>query len=119
GADRGGGDLPAPLEPAPPSRRHREPLPWIAPAAGARRLAQPVVQLGARGRRTAAVELGAQLRDRAAALGEHVVVVDGLQVDLPREDEVAVVEAGVTLERLLERDTDGVLDEARLQVGVL
>ena len=48
-----------------------------------------------------------------------VVVVDRLEVDLAREHEVAVGEVGQRLERALEREADGVLDEARLQVRVL
>jgi hypothetical protein len=50
--------------------------------AGARLRTEPVLQLGARLRNTVAGELRAQLADRAAALGEHVVVVDRLQVHL-------------------------------------
>src|SRR5207244_7204254 len=45
--------------------------------------------------------------------------VDRLQVDLAREEEVTVVELRVRRERLAERDADGVLDEARLEVRVL
>src|SRR5262249_2812173 len=45
--------------------------------------------------------------------------VDRLEVDLAREEEVAVVELGVLGERLAQRDADGVLDEARLEVRVL
>ena len=54
--------------------------------------AEPVAQLGvARAVRAAAVgELRAELADRAEALGEDVVVVDRLEVDLAREDEVVV-----------------------------
>src|SRR5438093_9316668 len=80
---------------------------------------QPVRELGARRRRRARLELRAQLTHRATALGEHVVVVDRLEVQLPREDEVAVVERGVAVERLLERDPHRVLDEARLEVRML
>ena len=42
--------------------------------------------------RPAALELPPQLADRPAALGEHVVRVDRLEVDLAREDEVVVGE---------------------------
>ena len=66
-----------------------------------------------------ALELASQLADGARALREHVVVVDRLEIDLAREDEVAVVEAGVAVERLLERCANRVLDEAGLQVRVL
>src|SRR5207247_8622015 len=66
---------------------------------------QPVRELGARRRRRARLELRTQLAHRAAALGEHVVVVDRLEVHLAREDEIAVVERGVAVERLLERDS--------------
>ena len=45
-----------------------------------------------RSRRDARGELAAQLRHGALALGEDVVRVDGLEVDLPREEEVLVVE---------------------------
>ena len=71
-----------------------------------------------RGRRGAA-ELGAELADRAPALRDHVVVVDRLEVPLTREHEVAVVEAGHRREQLLERDADGVLDEARMPMRLL
>ena len=67
----------------------------------------------------ARVELATQLADRAVALGEDVVVVDRLEVDLARQQEVAVTELGVALECAGEREADGVLDEARLQVRVL
>src|SRR5207245_7764391 len=66
-----------------------------------------------------ALELGAQLAGGAVALREHVVRVDRLQVDLTREEEVAVVELRVAAERFGERVADGVLDEARLQVRML
>ena len=66
-----------------------------------------------------AVELGAQLADRAGALRDHVVPVDRLEVHLLREEEVAVVELAVAVERLLEREAHRVLDEPRLKVRVL
>ena len=47
------------------------------------------------------------------------MVVDRLEVDLPREDEVGVLEGGAYGKGLLECDTDGVFDEARPQVSVL
>src|SRR4051812_31637255 len=43
---------------------------------------QPVGELGPRLRNPPARKLRPQLADRAAALGEHVVVVDGLEVHL-------------------------------------
>ena len=61
----------------------------------------------------------AQLADRPVALGDDLVRVDRLEVHLPREHEVAVVEIGQLVEHALQRDAHGVLDEARLQVRVL
>ena len=69
--------------------------------------------------RAAALELAADLAHGAEALGDDVVVVDRLQVDLAGEEEVAVDEVGVARERLAERETDGVLDEPWLEVRVL
>ena len=43
--------------------------------------------------RGARAELASELADRAEALGDDVVPVDRLEVDLPREEEVVVVEA--------------------------
>ena len=67
----------------------------------------------------AARELRAQLADRAVALGNDLVRVDRLEVQLAREHEVGVVELGQLVEHALERDAHRVLDEARLQVRVL
>ena len=65
------------------------------------------------------LELAPDLADRPVPLGEHVVGVDRLQVDLAREEEVGVVEARIAVDDALEREAHGVLDEARLQMGVL
>ena len=59
----------------------------------------------------AAAQLGAQLGQRAAALGEHVVLVDGLHVDLPRVDVGALRQVGVHLGEVAQHLTHGVLDE--------
>ena len=67
----------------------------------------------------AAGELGTQLADRAVALGHDLVRMDRLEVELAREHEVVVREVGELVEDALQRDADGVLDEARLQVRVL
>ena len=97
---------PPPGEPAPAARRDGEPLPAAPPGGGARLAhcaeirgrrpryvaAQPVGERRVPRGRLAARELAAQLADGPVALGEHVVRVDRLQVDLPREQEVAVVE---------------------------
>jgi signal transduction histidine kinase len=64
-------------------------------------------------------QLTAQLSDRPVALGEHVVRVDGLQVDLPREDEIVVGERGIRVEDALERKPNRVLDEPGLEMCVL
>src|SRR5215211_2438348 len=64
-------------------------------------------------------EISAQLAHRAVPLGHDVVAVDRLEVDLAREQEVAVGEAREALEGPRERCADGVLDEARPQVRVL
>ena len=59
---------------------------------------KPVAELGVAGGVLARVELAAELADRAEALGEHLVVVDRLEVQLPREDEVVVPEVVDLLE---------------------
>ena len=58
-------------------------------------------------------------RRPAVTLGEDVVSVDRLEVELSGEDEVAIVEARAASRARAERDPHRVLDEARLQVGVL
>src|SRR3954451_5441834 len=45
--------------------------------------------------------------------------MDRLEVELARENEVAVVQLGVALERRLQGDPHRVLDEARLQMRML
>ena len=45
--------------------------------------------------------------------------MDRLEVDLAREHEVVVREPRHLVEQALERDADGVLDEPRLEMGVL
>ena len=67
----------------------------------------------------APIELSPELTDCPVAFGDDVVGVDRLQIHLAGLDEVGVAEIGVRLERLLQRDADGVLDEARLEVGML
>ena len=57
--------------------------------------------------------------DRALALGQDIVDMDRLEVDLASEEEVAVRELRHRVEGALEREPDRVLDEARLQVRVL
>jgi hypothetical protein len=69
--------------------------------------------------RRGAVELGAELADRSLALREDVVRVDRLEVDLPGEEEVAVLEVRHRVEGALERDPHRVLHEPRLQMCVL
>ena len=69
--------------------------------------------------RRRAGQLGAQLARRAGAFRHHVVAVDRLEVELPGEQEVAVRELGVVVERGGERVTNGVLDEARLEMRML
>jgi hypothetical protein len=73
------------------------------------------VPLGRLGR----AQLGAQLANRALALGEHVVGVDRLEVHLARVEEVCVCEIRQGVERALEREPHRVLDEPWLQVCVL
>src|SRR5581483_8106783 len=80
--------------------------------------AEPVAELGVP-RRDAPTELVAQLADGAGALGDDVVPVDRLEVDLLRVHEVPLVELRIAVEDAFEREPDGVLDEARLQVRVL
>src|SRR4029453_10060110 len=65
------------------------------------------------------LELAAKLADRPEALRENVVRVDRLQVHLPREDEVRVVQRRIRLEQVTERGPHRVLDEPRLEVRVL
>src|SRR5581483_12504345 len=82
--------------------------------------AQPVPEDGvAGGAMAGARELRPQLPDRAVPLGDDLVRVDRLEVDLARLDEVPVVELRQLVEDALERDAHRVLDEARLKVGVL
>src|SRR5207245_9331954 len=88
-------------------------------AGSASRSAQPLGECRVPRRARAGLEFRAQLADCAEALGENVVRVDRLQVDLSRVDEVLGRELGVALERRGERDADGVLHEARLQVRML
>ena len=57
--------------------------------------------------------------DRPLALGEDVVRVDRLEVDLAGEEEVTVGELRHRVEGALEREPHRVLDEARLQVRML
>ena len=52
-------------------------------------------------------------------LGQHVVVVDGLEVDLAREQEAAIGEVRVALHRARHHQPYRVLDEAGMQVGLL
>src|SRR5438105_5744877 len=70
-------------------------------------------------RRLAGFELATEFSDRAEPFREHFVVVNRLEVQLARENEVAVVQGHVALERRLERDPHRVLDEAGLQMRVL
>ena len=73
---------------APPAGGNREPLPAparvVCLARGASRRARCAAPAAA------GLELRAQLPDCSLALGEHVVGVDRLEVDLAREEEVAV-----------------------------
>src|SRR4051794_12111788 len=72
---------------------------------------EPVVQVRVPARRDALGQLGTQLADGSVPLREHVVRVDGLEVDLPRVEEVAFVQLGETLERRGQRDPHRILDE--------
>ena len=116
GAGRAGGDRPAPAEHQPPARGHRDAL-RICAASPPRPPSNTVrpVSIATIGQSTVTgqlrlshsrssvwrsaaappLELRAQLARRAVALGDHVVRVDRLQVHLPREQEVGVVELGV------------------------
>ena len=69
--------------------------------------------------RLAGGELASNLAGRSEALGDHVVDVDGLEVDLLREQEVGVIELRQRLERVPEGMAYRVLHEARLQVRML
>ena len=70
------------------------------------------------GRVAAVRQLPAQLADRAEALGENVVVVDRLEVDLAGEHEVVVAELVVGFKRALDHEPHRVLDEAGREVRV-
>ena len=98
--------------------------------AGAGPLVDPLLGLGHaashsrssvwRARPCAPLELGAELADRAVALRDHVVGVDRLQVDLARPEEVGVARGrGTRSSAACSACAHGVLDEARLKVGVL
>src|SRR5579875_1043580 len=72
------------------------------------------VQPGARGdvdgRAPAAPQLAADLADRAVALGDHVVLVDRLEVLLTRPDEAVVVDAREGVEHATDHLAHAVLD---------
>src|SRR5207302_160713 len=86
-----------------------------APSSPSRRLAgQPVGEAELLRRRTG--QLVAHGSDGAEALRDHLVVVDRLEVDLAREQEVVRAEGGEALEGRGEGVADGVLHEARLEV---
>ena len=99
--------------------RHRAAL--LAPAArSATDRREPVGERRLTGAGSPAGDLAAELADRAAALGEDVVVVDRLEVDLAREQRSRRRRAPVaSSSSALERDAHGVLDEPRLEMGVL
>src|SRR3954451_570427 len=84
-----------------------------------RNRAQPVPELCVRERMLAARELPAQLADRPEPLGQDVVVVDRLEVDLAGEDEVVVGQLSVALESALHHQADRILDEPGREVRVL
>src|SRR5262245_8544589 len=93
-------------------------LPRSEPVSGVRvsvSVIEPVVELRVPCGRRPVLELDAQLCDGAEALCEHVVGVDRLEIDLPRVEEVLVVELRKAVERRGERDSDLVLDEPRLE----
>jgi hypothetical protein len=64
--------------------------------------------------RLAVLELRTQLADRPVSFCDHVVRVDGLEVELAREQEIVVVELHIALEHGLQRDPHRILDEPRL-----
>jgi hypothetical protein len=80
--------------------RHRDALQVPAPSLSRLGAREPFAKLGLARRRLAAVELAAQLGRRAVALRDHVVRMDRLQVHLPREQEVRVVELRVLGQRI-------------------
>ena len=55
---------------------------------------EPLAQLGVARRVRGVRELGADLADRAVALGEHLVVVDRLEVDLARQTKSSSASSG-------------------------
>ena len=75
---------------------------------------EPGVELRLGRARLAGRELAAKLADGAEALGDDVVDVDRLEVDLLREQEIVVVQRGQRLERVAQRVAHGILDESRL-----
>src|SRR5205823_3700602 len=96
------------------SRRARS----LAAAGLARRAGEPVAELEMRAGGPAG-ELAAQLADGSRALGDDVVAVDRLEVQLAREEKIRIVELGVGIEREGERMAHRVFDEPRLEVRVL
>src|SRR5262249_49365419 len=84
-----------------------------------RRAAQPVAEGGVARSGRAGFELPSQLANRPVPLRDDVVRVDRLEVALAREQEVGVVELRIARQNRLQRDPHRVLDEARLEVGVL
>src|SRR5918994_3821268 len=79
---------------------------------------EPVGEGRVRGR-LCACQLRAQLAHDAVPLGDHVVRVDRLQVDLAREEEVSIAQCRIGVQHSLQREADRVLHEARLEVRVL
>src|SRR5918994_2356272 len=79
---------------------------------------EPVGDRRVRGR-LCACQLRAQLAHGAVPLGDHVVRVDRLQVDLAREEEVSIAQCRIGVQHSLQREADRVLHEARLEVRVL
>ena len=87
-----------------------------ARASGGR--AEPACRLVCAGRR-AARQLGADLPQRAEALGDDVVLVDRLQVDLAGRDEARSSSAGNRVDHAADHLAHAVLDEPRPAMGLL
>ncbi len=67
----------------------------------------------------AGVDLAPQLREQAVAFGDHVVLVDRLEVLLARGDEAGAVQPGEGGDHSRHHLAHAVLDEARTAVGLL
>ena len=80
---------------------------------------EPLAELRVPRGALAVLELGAELADGPRALGDHVVGVDRLEVDLARREERPVVQVRKPLDGAAHHLAHAVLDEPRAAMGLL